>query len=198
MKEAWACALCSMLASAMQQWRRATCGTVFRLLLIKEWDGPASRDTPDERLTEQSFWCRDNREASLGLCPLLAASICHPTTDMCGSGHSMVAALCNPLASGRTQGVRATVCLAQRLTAECRDNKAGSLGLCPLLNASVCHPTVEMSNLGHSMVAVLYNPLAWPRTEGVRIPINTSHSSSWTVTGRSPFTLGPESWLCQD
>ena len=66
----------------------------------------------------------------------------------------------------------------------CRGDKAGSLGLCPLLNASVCHATVEMSNLGHSMVAALYNPLAWPRTEGVRVPINTSCSSSWTVRGQ--------------
>lgn len=68
--------------------------------------------------------------------------------------------------------------------AACREDRAGSLGLCPLLNASVCHATVEMSNLGHGMVAALYNPLAWPRAEGVRIPINTSCSSSWTVRGQ--------------
>ena len=66
----------------------------------------------------------------------------------------------------------------------CREDNAGRLGLCPLLNASVCHPTVEMSNLGHSMVVALYNPLAWPRTEGVRVPINTSDTHSWTVTGQ--------------
>lgn len=66
----------------------------------------------------------------------------------------------------------------------CRGNSADHrLGLCPLQNASVCHPTVEMSALGHAMVAAFYNPLAWPRTEGVRVPINASHSSSWTVTG---------------
>ena len=67
------------------------------------------------------------------------------------------------------------------------DSRNGSerprLGLCAYLNASVCHPTVEMSNLGHAMTVVAYNPLAWPRTEGLRVPVNTSYSSKWTVTG---------------
>ena len=57
------------------------------------------------------------------------------------------------------------------------------LGLCAYLNASVCHPTVEMSNLGDPMTVVAYNPLAWARVEGVRVPVNTSYTSNWTVTG---------------
>ena len=57
------------------------------------------------------------------------------------------------------------------------------LGLCAYLNASVCHPTVEMSNLGDPMTVVAYNPLAWARAEGVRVPVNTSFTSEWAVTG---------------
>ena len=55
--------------------------------------------------------------------------------------------------------------------------------MCAFLNASVCHPTVEMSALGHTMLAALYNPLAWPRTEGIRVPLDASSSKSWTVRG---------------
>lgn len=55
--------------------------------------------------------------------------------------------------------------------------------MCPFLNASVCHPTVEMSRLGHSILLAIYNPLGWPRTEGVRVPLHTGFTSSWTVTG---------------
>ena len=65
----------------------------------------------------------------------------------------------------------------------CREDRAPRLGMCAFLNASVCHPTVEMSALGHTMVAALYNPLAWPRSEGIRVPLNTSSSKSWTVRG---------------
>ena len=65
----------------------------------------------------------------------------------------------------------------------CREDRAPRLGMCAFLNASVCHPTVEMSALGHTMVAALYNPLAWPRTEGIRVPLNASSSKSWTVRG---------------
>ena len=63
--------------------------------------------------------------------------------------------------------------------------------MCAYLNASMCHPTVEMSALGHTMVVALYNPLAWPRTEGIRVPLNTSSSKSWTVRGvcDKPFAL---------
>lgn len=57
------------------------------------------------------------------------------------------------------------------------------MGLCHLLNASVCHPTVEMSRLGHSILVAMYNPLGWPRTQGVRVPIDTNFTSNWTVTG---------------
>lgn len=65
---------------------------------------------------------------------------------------------------------------------------AQPLGLCPLLNASVCHPTVEMSNLGHAILVVAYNPLGWPRREGVRVPLNATQYDSWTVEG------GPSVW----
>lgn len=60
---------------------------------------------------------------------------------------------------------------------------ADRLGHCGYLNASVCHPTVEMSRLGHDILVAVYNPLGWPRSEGVRVPINTSSSINWTVTG---------------
>ena len=56
-----------------------------------------------------------------------------------------------------------------------------------MLNASVCHPTVEMSNLGHAILVVAYNPLGWPRKEGVRVPLNATQYASWTVTGGQPF-----------
>jgi hypothetical protein len=61
------------------------------------------------------------------------------------------------------------------------------LGECGYLNASVCHATVEMSCLNHSILVTVYNPLAWPRSEGIRVPINTSASHNWTVTGASLF-----------
>ncbi len=60
---------------------------------------------------------------------------------------------------------------------------SGRLSHCSYLNASVCHPTVEMSRLGHDILVAIYNPLAWPRSEGVRVPINTSRSANWTVAG---------------
>ncbi|KAK9903926.1 hypothetical protein WJX75_000663 [Coccomyxa subellipsoidea] len=62
------------------------------------------------------------------------------------------------------------------------DHAGGRLGMCPFLNASVCHPTVEMSRLGHSILLAIYNPLGWPRTEGVRVPLDTGFTSNWTVT----------------
>lgn len=40
-----------------------------------------------------------------------------------------------------------------------------------------------MSRLGHSVLVAIYNPLGWPRTEGVRVPISTNFSANWTVTG---------------
>ncbi|BDA45668.1 Lysosomal alpha-mannosidase [Coccomyxa sp. Obi] len=65
------------------------------------------------------------------------------------------------------------------------DHAGGRLGLCHLLNASVCHPTVEMSRLGHSILVAMYNPLGWPRTQGIRVPIDTNFTSNWTVTDAS-------------
>lgn len=69
------------------------------------------------------------------------------------------------------------------------DHAGGRLGMCPFLNASVCHPTVEMSRLGHSILLAIYNPLGWPRTEGVRVPLDTGFTSNWTVTGAHPCFL---------
>ena len=55
--------------------------------------------------------------------------------------------------------------------------------MCPFLNASVCGFTVEAWRKGQSFTVALYNPLAWPRRELVRVPI-TSHSPiDWAVSG---------------
>lgn len=68
-------------------------------------------------------------------------------------------------------------------------DREGTLGMCPFLNASVCHPTMEMSRLGHSIVVAVYNPLAWPRTEGVRVPLDLSFTSQWTVVSKHHHPL---------
>lgn len=72
------------------------------------------------------------------------------------------------------------------------------LGACGYLNASVCHPTVEMSRAGHNILVAVYNPLAWPRSEGVRVPVNTSFSANWTVTGaRFSYVFNiPDTLVC--
>lgn len=61
-----------------------------------------------------------------------------------------------------------------------------SLQHCNLLNISVCHATVAASAQGRGFSVALYNPLAWPRKEPVRVPLG-GNSTAWAVSGR--FTL---------
>lgn len=63
----------------------------------------------------------------------------------------------------------------------CGVDEAG-LSMCPFLNASACATTVEATCEGQGFKVVLYNPLAWPRKELVRVPISTAHAY-WTVSG---------------
>ena len=63
----------------------------------------------------------------------------------------------------------------------CLADEAG-LSMCPFLNASACAATVEATRNGQGFKVVLYNPLAWPRKELVRVPISTAHAY-WTVSG---------------
>ena len=42
---------------------------------------------------------------------------------------------------------------------------------------------VRLSGSGKGMMAAVYNPLAWSREAPVRVPVNTSATCSWTVTG---------------
>lgn len=47
---------------------------------------------------------------------------------------------------------------------------------CPLLNVSVCNATESLPAAGEgAVVVVIYNPLAWPRKEVVRVPVQTIH-----------------------
>jgi hypothetical protein len=45
------------------------------------------------------------------------------------------------------------------------------LDQCPLLNASICEPTMAASQAHLPFLLVVYNPLAQPRTEFVRVPV---------------------------
>jgi hypothetical protein len=57
-----------------------------------------------------------------------------------------------------------------------------SLQHCTLLNISVCAASVQSSATGSSFQLLLYNSLAWERTEAVHVPLTGAHS--WRVTGR--------------
>ena len=61
--------------------------------------------------------------------------------------------------------------------------RAPKLESCPLLNISVCAASVELSRVHASFTVVAYNPLAWPRTEPVRVPIAALDSIAWQVLG---------------
>jgi hypothetical protein len=56
-----------------------------------------------------------------------------------------------------------------------------SLQHCTLLNVSICAASVQSSAAGTGFHLLLYNSLAWERTEPVRVPLTGAHS--WTVTG---------------
>ena len=63
----------------------------------------------------------------------------------------------------------------------------GDVEWCRALNASVCAPAARASAAGRAFTVLLYNSLASPRAEGVRIPIHVHTSSgsppTWSVTG---------------
>ena len=61
-----------------------------------------------------------------------------------------------------------------------------SLQHCTLLNISVCAASVQSSATGSGFQLLLYNSLAWERTEPVRVPLTGAHS--WSVTGGMPTT----------
>ena len=54
---------------------------------------------------------------------------------------------------------------------------------CRELNASVCAPTARASAAGKAFAIVLFNSLAEPRVEGVRLPVDATAAPAWTVTG---------------
>ncbi|KAK9810259.1 hypothetical protein WJX72_007477 [[Myrmecia] bisecta] len=57
---------------------------------------------------------------------------------------------------------------------------------CRLLNASVCAASVSLSKAQGGLLVVVYNSLAWNRSQAVRVPLDTSAlNASWTVTGPS-------------
>lgn len=44
-------------------------------------------------------------------------------------------------------------------------------------------PAVRLSAAGKGVLAVAYNPLAWSREVLLRVPLNTSKTCAWKVTG---------------
>ena len=81
-------------------------------------------------------------------------------------------------------------------------DSAISLSRCALLNATVCGASVSLSARGEGVLVAVYNPLAWPREELVRVPISQHASKGWSVTGgqhmlrlRGGGTLQPISGL---
>jgi hypothetical protein len=56
-----------------------------------------------------------------------------------------------------------------------------SLQHCTLLNISVCTASVQSSAAGTGFQLLLYNSLAWERTESVRVPLTGAHT--WAVKG---------------
>lgn len=66
---------------------------------------------------------------------------------------------------------------------------------CPHLNVSVCEISVTSSQKDSDFIIVAYNPLAWPRTSPVRVPIDADDSIIWQVTGD---TLRLHAWMFAD
>ena len=100
------------------------------------------------------------------LCNFFCQPGAHPLKEACEEHAGTMAGQCiHPCEESNVQGGHSTAAEEVRLPERHRE------------------PSVEMSALGHTMVAALYNPLAWPRSEGIRVPLNTSSSKSWTVRG---------------
>ncbi|XP_030485943.2 alpha-mannosidase [Cannabis sativa] len=74
----------------------------------------------------------------------------------------------------------AEIVVNSALSCLAKNNKSGEqcepkelkLSQCQLLNISYCPPTEEDIPEGKSLVLVAYNPLGWPRTDIVKIPVN--------------------------
>jgi alpha-mannosidase len=54
---------------------------------------------------------------------------------------------------------------------------------CNWLNVSACNTTVRLSAAGKGVLLAAYNPLAWSREVPLRVPLNTSKTCAWKVTG---------------
>lgn len=57
------------------------------------------------------------------------------------------------------------------------------LKFCDSLNISACGPTVGLSSAGQGIHVAAYNPLAWSREVAVRVPVNSSSTCCWKITG---------------
>ncbi|XP_022775428.1 alpha-mannosidase-like [Durio zibethinus] len=63
-------------------------------------------------------------------------------------------------------------CITKKNSGENCEEPALTFSQCNLVNISYCPPTEKDIPEGQSLVVVAYNPLAWNRTEIVRIPVN--------------------------
>ncbi|KAK6237322.1 hypothetical protein QUC31_002791 [Theobroma cacao] len=63
-------------------------------------------------------------------------------------------------------------CLTKKTPGDKCEEPASTFSQCQLVNISYCPPTEKDIPEGKSLVVVAYNPLAWDRTEIVRIPVN--------------------------
>ncbi|PON53460.1 Glucan biosynthesis, periplasmic [Parasponia andersonii] len=66
-------------------------------------------------------------------------------------------------------------CLAKNKSGGQCEAKELTFSQCQLLNISYCPPTEEDIPEGKSLVVVAYNPLGWPRTDIVKIPVNDAN-----------------------
>ncbi|XP_022739910.1 alpha-mannosidase-like [Durio zibethinus] len=63
-------------------------------------------------------------------------------------------------------------CLTKKNSGPKCEESALTFSQCQLVNISYCPPTEKDTPEGKSLVVVAYNPLAWNRTETIRIPVN--------------------------
>ena len=70
---------------------------------------------------------------------------------------------------------------AQETLTVCCCMRRATLQHCTLLNVSVCTASVQSSAAGTGFQLLLYNSLAWERTEPVQVPLTGAHA--WSVTG---------------
>ncbi|XWS45559.1 hypothetical protein CRYUN_Cryun15aG0146900 [Craigia yunnanensis] len=65
-------------------------------------------------------------------------------------------------------------CLTKKNSGDKCEESALTFSQCQLVNISYCPPTEKDIPEGKSLVVVAYNPLAWNRTDIVRIPVNNA------------------------